>query len=100
MAYEGGITGDAPQQTTNSEQPEIRQKLYGNTNDIKWYQDEIKKLEGLLELKEKERKELADLCIKKESIIESIRENMILGNAEEAFKIATNAIVEHTNSKK
>lgn len=58
------------------------------------YEEDIKKLEGIIQLKEKERANWADLGIKKQGRIESlilaletVDENLIIGNDEEARRV-------------
>lgn len=68
--------------------------------------DEIERLNLVIELKESERKEWAELCIRKQAVIDSVNmeifgvhENLILGNGKEANEIVL-SIIEIINNKK
>lgn len=67
-------------------------------NKIVSREDEIATLNNIIELKERERKEWADLCIRKQTFIESMFENATLGNVDEVMNVLKKAISERDKS--
>lgn len=65
-------------------------------NKVVTHEEEIERLQKIIDLKESERKAWADMCIKKQTIIETAWENCLLGNVEEVSRVIYSALKPET----